>query len=336
MDFDFLRSLADSYPAEDRAALADLARGFERRQQQEILDIAAVAADVSVGSILNLGLEPESDQLVMRAFRLQYPHVAPESLVDYSDVRLPGLANGIKGKYFEVLVEDRLNNGESLGELTLGPGQVARIAESPTQEIWDLEIVNTDDGTVVEALQLKATTSMSYLRRALTDTPDIRVAVPSEIHGVAEEILQTDISNEHMVEAVQRHMGELSEDAVTDALDQSAEWVFDAVPLIPAVLVAVTEGRSVLLGRSSIEQSLRRGARRLGRSALFSTLGATLVALDTGLLSVPGTSAARIAWRRVTNRIAMGEFLQLKTEEIKSSTGPPGTGKIRGLMRQVQ
>ena len=320
MYFDSLRSLADSYSAADRAALAVLARRFAQRQQQEILDVAAVAADVSVDSILNLGLEPESDPLVMRALRLQYPNVAPESLVDSSDDRLEGLAKGIKGKYFEVLVQDRLNNGESLGELTLGPGQVARMLESPTQEGWDLEIVNTDDGSVLEPLQLKATASMSYVGRALADNPDMKVAVPSETDGVAQNILQTGISNEHMEEAVQRHMSELSEDAVTDALHQSAEWVFDAVPLMPAVLVAATEGRLVLLGRSSIEESLQRGAGRLGRSALFSTLGATLVALDAGLLSVPGTSAARIAWGRVTNRIAMGEFLQLKTEEIKSST----------------
>ena len=122
-----------------------------------------------------------------------------------------------------------------------------------------------------------------------------------------------------MQEAVQRQVGELSEDAITDALHQSAEWVFDAVPLVPAVLVAVTEGRHVLLGRSSIEESLQRGTRRLGRSAAFSTLGATLVALDAGLLSVPVTSAARVAWGRVTNRIAMGGFLQSKTEELQVS-----------------
>ena len=321
MDFHTLRSLADSYSTKDRSALAELARHFEHRRQQEILDIAAVATDVSVDSILNLGLEPESDPLVMRAFRLQYPNVAPESLVGAAADRLEGLANGIKGKYFEVLVEDRMNNGKILGELTLGPGQVARIAESPTQEGWDLEIVNTDDGSVIEPLQLKATTYMSSVKRALTDNPGIRVAVPSEIDGVAEEILQTNISDEDMAKAVQRHVGELSEDAATDALHQSAEWVFDAVPLVPAVLVAATEGRRVLIGASSIEESLHRGATRLGRSAAFSTLGATLVAIDAGLLSVPVTSAAKIAWGRVTNRIAMGEFLQSKTEEIHMATG---------------
>ena len=323
-DFHSLRSLAASYSAEDRAALAELARRYEHRRQEEILDLAALAVDVSVDSILNLGLEPESNPLVMRAFRLQYPNVDPESLVGAPEDRLEGLQNGIKGKYFEVLVEDRLNNGESLGELTLGPGQVARIAESPTQEGWDLEIVNTEDGSVVEVLQLKATTSMSYVKRALTDYPDIRVAAPSEIDGVAEDILRTDISDGDMKEAVQRQVDELREDAFTDALQQSAEWAFDAVPLVPAVLVAATEGRSVLLGRSSIEESLQRGARRLGKSGVFTTLGATLVAIDAGLLSVPVTSAARIAWGRLANRIAMGEFLQSKTEEIHVTTAQRG------------
>ena len=324
MDFDSLRSLADSYSTEDRSALADLARRYEHRRQQEILDIAAVAADVAIVTILNLGLEPESDPLVMTAFRRQYPNVNPESLVGASQDRLEGLANGIKGKYFEVLVEDRLNNGESLGELSLGPGQVARVAESPTQEGWDLEIVNTDDGSVVEALQLKATTSMSYVKRALTDYPDIRVAVPSEVDGVAEEILQTDISHDDIEEAVQRQVGELSEDEVTNALHQGAEWAFDAVPLVPAVLVAVTEGRRVLIRSSSIQESLQRGARRLGKSATFSTLGATLVALGAGPLLVPASTAARVAWGRISSRIAMTGFLESKTEEIRISTAQTG------------
>ena len=71
---------------------------------------------------------------------------------------------------------------------------------------------------------------------------------------------------------------------------------------------------------SYLDESLLRGARRLGRSAGFSTLGATLVALDAGILSVPTTTAARIAWARLTNRIASGEYLEMKTLEIREST----------------
>ncbi len=160
-EIDSLQQLALYYPARDRSSLADLANHYRINSQREILEIAAIAADVSPDSILNLGLEPESNQLIREAFRLQYPNVGQEYLVGASEERLSGLANGIKGKYFEILVRDRLNDDESLGELRLGPGQVARLADDPTQEGWDLEIVNLEDGSLVEQIQLKATTSMS-------------------------------------------------------------------------------------------------------------------------------------------------------------------------------
>ncbi|MCH7842515.1 MAG: hypothetical protein IID01_07080 [Chloroflexi bacterium] len=320
-EIDSLQRLAEYYPARDRSSLADLASHYRNKSEQEILEIAAIAADVSANSILNLGLEPESDPRFMESFQLQYPNVNLDSLVGASEERLAGLANGIKGKYFEVLVRDRLNNGESLGELRLGPGQVARLAESPTQEGWDLEIVNVEDGSLVEQLQLKATTSMSYVKTALEKYPDIRVAVPSDIDGVKDEILRTDISDNDLTEAVNRQLGEQSEDALNDMLDQSAEWAFDTIPIVSGILVGLTEGRLVLIGQSSLEESLQRGARRLGRSTAFSTLGATLVALDAGILSVPTTTAARVAWSRVTNRIASGEYLQMKTSEILESIG---------------
>ena len=171
-DHHTLQSLAAEYPAADETELNDLAKKYERRQQYEILDIAAVATDVSADSILNLGLEPESDPLTAEAFLHQYPHADPIS-PDDSLERLEGLANGIKGKYFELLVADHLNRGESLGELTLGPGQIAQIADSPTQAGWDVQIVNEDDGSVIEELQLKATDSMSYIKSALTEYADI-------------------------------------------------------------------------------------------------------------------------------------------------------------------
>ncbi len=162
---------------------------------------------------------------------------------------------------------------------------------------------------------------MSYVKTALDRYPDIRVAVPSEIDGVKDEILRTNISDSDLTEAVDRQLGEQSEDALNDMLDQSAEWVFDTIPILSGIFVALTEGRLVLIGQSSLDESLQRGARRLGRSLRFSALGATLVALDAGVLSVPTTTAAKVAWSRVTNRIASGEYLRMKTLEILESTG---------------
>ena len=53
---------------------------------------------------------------------------------------------------------------------------------------------------------------------------------------------------------------------------------------------------------------------------MFSTLGATLVALDAGVLSIPSAIAAKTAWTRLSNRIAAGEFVESKTDQIRMLT----------------
>ena len=315
---DALQSLAGSYPPPAKATIAELARVYERRNQQEALDVAAIAANVTAAEIVNLGLDPEFDPLLMKAFRLQYPNVDPASLLGSSQSRLEGLANGIKGKYFEVLVEDRLNHGYTLGELRLGVGQVARIAESPTQAGWDLEIVRTDDESTVELLQLKATTSMAYIKQALTNYPDIRIAVPSEVDGLAQDILRTDIAHDDLDFAVRQQVGDLAEGAAPDLIDQVTGFAFDSLPIVPAVLIATIEGRKVILGRSSIEESLQRSVMRMRTATAFSALGATLVAIDAGILSIPATTAVRIAWTRFSNRTAIGILANEKAEELRS------------------
>ena len=321
--FDGLQALAGSYPPLAKAAIAELARDYERRNQQEALDVAAIAANVTAAALLNLGLEPEFDPFLMKAFRLQYPNVDPGSLMGSSQSRLEGLANGIKGKYFEVLVEDRLNHGETLGELHLGVGEVARIAESSTQAGWDLEIVRTHDGSTVELLQLKATMSMAYIKQALINYPDIRIAVPSEVAGLAQNILMTDIAHADLDSAVRQQVGELAEGAVPDLIDQAAGFAFDSLPMVPSVLVATIEGRKVILGRSSIEESLQRSAMRMRKATAFSALGATLVALDAGILSIPATTAVRVAWGRFSNRTATGNLASVKAEELRSIGSRP-------------
>ena len=184
MGHEEIQAVAESYSPQERQSLLGLAAEYRRRNEREVLELGALAADVSADDVLNLGLEPESNPQLVEAFGMQYPNVPIESLRGASEQRLTGLAQGVKGKYFEVLARDRLNDGESVGGLSLEPGQVARLAESPTQQGWDVEIVN-QDGTRDEALQLKATESMSYVKTALDENPDIRVVVPSELEDEA-------------------------------------------------------------------------------------------------------------------------------------------------------
>ncbi|MDE2937636.1 MAG: hypothetical protein OXR67_01770 [Chloroflexota bacterium] len=140
MGYEGLTDLAENYPAASREALMALSTGYQRRNEGEVLELAALAADLSGRHILSLFGEPEPDRQVMEAFRLQYPHVELDSLAGRSEESIEGLVNGVKGKYFEVLVRDRLNAGETVGELRLEAGQGARLALKSNEPGWDLEL----------------------------------------------------------------------------------------------------------------------------------------------------------------------------------------------------
>ena len=161
---------------------------------------------------------------------------------------------------------------------------------------------------------------MAYIKQAFTRYPGIRIAVPSDVDAVSAEILGTDISLESLTAAARDQINEMSEDVFTNILQQGAEAGLDSLPLVPAVMIIATEGRQVLLGHSSLEESFKRGAKRLGESAMFTTLDSMLVALDAGTISIPTITAARIGWKRVVNRIGKGDYMEAKTEEIKQLT----------------
>ena len=312
MGYEKLLVLARSYPPQKRDALFELAQKYRSRDEREVLEVAAIAADVSTDRVVNLGLEPETDPQFKEAFTLQYPNVDIEGLVGASEERLGGLAKGVKGKYFEIRVRDRLNAGERVGELELQPGQTASLAESSTQTGWDLRIEN-EDGSRDELLQMKATESMGYVKRALVEHPDIRVVVPSEIDDRADDILGTDISHRELDNFTQAEIGELSEDFSHEA----TEMAFDSIPYVSMVATGVIEGRNVLTGRSTLRESFRRGAKRMGKAAVYSAIGAALAPTGVG---VPVVIGMRIAEGRVSKRIALVEHLESRTRELERFT----------------
>ena len=322
MGHEEIQALAESYSPQERQSLLGLAAEYRRRDEREVLELGALAADVSADDVFNLGLEPESNPQLVEAFGMQYPNVPIESLRGASKQRLTGLAQGVKGKYFEVLAKDRLNDGESVGELSLEPGQVARLAESPTQQGWDVEIVN-QDGTLDEALQLKATESMSYVKTALDENPDIRVVVPSELKDEAADsaqLISTDISNAFLENEVGDQLGELSESGLENALDEAGELAFDSIPGISLLIIGATEGRKVLTGRATVEEAVRSGRGRMGKAFAFSTIAAAINATPAAPISVPTTVALKIAEGRMSRRVELGEFLEARTAELQQLT----------------
>ena len=308
--------MSSAYPPEDRAALVALAERYRRRNEREILGLAAVASDFSLDDLTTLGLEPDANPQLIEAFQLQYPNVELASLSERSGEALEGFVSGVKGKYFEVLVRDKLNNGETLGELQLELGQVARLAESPTQQGWDLEIIDRQ-GETIEQIQLKATESMSYVRDALEKYPDFRVAVPEELESTSHEILGTGISDSELEEAAEEHIAELSEGAIADALQTAAEFGVDVIPLGSVLFIGVIEGRRYLMGESTLRESMRRGGYRLGPASAYSGIGTALAATGLGLAAIPVVMGLRVAENRVAAQINLGDNLASRTAELE-------------------
>ena len=315
MAYSELAALADRYPQQDRAAVLALAERYRRRNEREILELAAIAADVSLDDVTTLSLEPDANPQLVQAFESQYPNVDPESLVGRSSEELDGFVNGVKGKYFEVLVRDKLNSGETLGELKLGPGQEAVLAQSPTQRGWDLEIID-HHGETVEQIQLKATESMSYVRDALEKYPDFRVAVPEELDSTSYEILGTGISESELEEATEEHIAELSEGVIANAFQTTAEFGVDVIPLGSMLFIGIIEGRRYLMGAATLRESMRRGGKRLGRTSAYSGIGTVLAATGLGLAAIPVVMGLRVAENRVAAQINLGDNLASRTAEL--------------------
>ena len=246
MGYEELTSLSLSYPPAAREDLMDLANGYQRRSEGGILELAAMAADLSTHDIINLDLEPEPDPQVLEALeRLYHPNPIPEDLGERSGESLGGLVSAVKGIYFEVLVRDRLNAGETVGELRLEPGQMARLAVKSNEPGWDLEII--DRNGEVEQLQLKAHEAMGGICKALQEH-DFRVVVAEHIDSTPDEIIGTDVSLKDLTEHTKEQLSEFAEGTVENAVDVAAEAVetaWDIIPLGSGLLIGVTEGAAI-------------------------------------------------------------------------------------------
>ena len=98
MAYEQLKALAAEYPPREPCALLELAARYRRQDEQEILELAALAADVSIDGIWDLGLEPDPDPpLVETLDRLGYSEEYFSSLGGLTESRLSGYVSQVKG-----------------------------------------------------------------------------------------------------------------------------------------------------------------------------------------------------------------------------------------------
>lgn len=91
-------------------------------KKANVLDLAILAANLS--SNIVTAEAALSDPLVVKALSM----TTTRSLADLAanPEALAGALNTAKGKYFELLVAEKLNTGEAIGDLVLKAGQHAK------------------------------------------------------------------------------------------------------------------------------------------------------------------------------------------------------------------
>lgn len=273
-------------------------RRFIKANRESLLDITVAAASAQVA----VGDGPEDiDPLLLKAIHDTNPTLTEKNLFALDGDALQGAVNTAKGKYFEYLVVDRLNQGQQVGPLLLEPGQQAVLAESMTQPGWDLRIED-EHGAVVEYLQLKATDSVSYIRSALERYPDFQILATGEVADSG-LVLDSGITDQEL--RTQVYMGV---DAVDVSLSESFLDHFH--PLLPLAAMALYEGRQLWVGQQSIDGFKLALARRSQRIVVTQTIGAAVYALDGGLLSFPAAIAGGLVFDRTINQAALATSYQ--------------------------
>ena len=308
--------------------IARLQKDYRERREQTLLD--AAAASLSIHSIINadsIDFDAVTPQM-RESFELAFPGKGlNETLSDmasnFDDAQMvSGYMNAWRGKYFEVLVRDRLNDGEHVGDLYLMHGQTAVLAEDLSQPGWDLQIITDDSGAVVTELQLKASESVGYIQGALERYPDIGVLTTDE---VADQIASDLVASSGMSNAeLSDELGSPLEAVADTPLEDVFEGLLQGLPVL---VVAGAEGYMWLSGRQTMERALERSANRLVKTGAAMTAGALVAFAGLGILSAPAAFGTRMGISRYELFARAMRDVRYNIERVRQIGPPASTGK---------
>lgn len=269
------------------------AKRYLHRRRQSLLDITmeTCAAHLQLDQPFD-----ELDPLLQKAINDTNPGITEHHWFELGDDERMGAINAAKGKYFEYLVADRLNDGQQVGDIVLAHDQHAVLAESMTQPGWDMQIVDSH-GDVVSYLQLKATESSGYVQHALGRYPDIQILATSEAahHAYSGHVVLDSGMSDAALQDQLSHAVDITD---TSVAERFADYVS---PLLPLIAIAGMEGYKVALGQSSMEEFTEALAHRGRRLLAVKLAGATVYALGGGLLAIPAAFAGGLWFDRLQN-----------------------------------
>lgn len=316
MDRSKLQSLKNRYRAEGKKYSADSIKKLYdkhiRNREKSLIDSLTAAA--ALGAILyvdKIDLSEISPQMES-AFHMAFPSKSIDSIYDMHGDELTGLVSAWKGKYFEVIVADKLNQGEWVGELHLEEGQVAQLADSVTQPGWDMQILNPD-GSIAHELSLKATDSLSYLKSALERYPDIDILTTDDV------LSNTDAISDHLISSgmYNNDLEEAIVNPISSLMDSPLEDVMEAVlPGLPFVIIALSEGRHVIMGKRSFEKILPNILKRSTKAGISIGAGFLSTFIIPDIFSIAVVAGVRMSLDRFDRMKKTITFIDKKTEII--------------------
>ena len=266
-----------SYEAEDPRQ----PKGKEQpvKVKKRLLDHFVVALTVGISDLQSKSVDP----LLEQAIEATSSRPIEALLADPEAAQ--GAINTAKGKYFELMVEQDMEQGVEYEGLALETNGSVELAEALNQPGWDIQIMDAD-GAVVDVLQLKATDSVAYLRETLEKDPDIQVMATEEVAALEEfegTVIDSGIPN-----------AEITEKVTTDLYGSNPDFLDAFSPLLPLVFILATEGVHVALGKETEQHFAERFSERAKHALTGSAVGAAFVALGFGTLAViPAFLAAR-------------------------------------------
>jgi hypothetical protein len=302
----YLKSSYESFRGRD---VNDLYKHYVQKREKALLDSIAAATAIN-GIFFSDYIDYDKITPEMAdAFQTSFPNLELSDLSKMSEDQLEGIISNWKGKLFEFNVRDNLNAGEMVGDIQLEEGQFAVVADSLNQPGWDLQILNTD-GTIARDLQAKATDSLSYINEAFEKYPDIDIISTSEVAGLNDNLLNSDISNADITNSLVDPMKSLFDSPVENFLE-------DVFPMLPVLIITTTEGRKCIMGKQTAMEGLQSGIKRGTRSAASMGLGALLAWMDFGVFSIGGTFALNYFWSRHEDSNEALKILGKKERELR-------------------
>lgn len=300
--------LQDKYSSYQKVDIKNIYNYYLKQREKALLD-SIIAASAVHGIFLADAIDYDAVTPQMEeAFKLSFPGKELSDLDSISIPELNGIISNWKGKVFELNIRDRLNSGEIIGDIQLQEGQYAVIADSPTQPGWDLQILN-EDGSIATELQAKATDSLSYINSAFEKYPDIGIISTTEVAELDSSLINGGLSNEDLTTSISTPLENL--------FDTTAENIMESIlPGLPLLIITVSEGRHVFMGKKSANDALRNGLTRTARSAVSMGIGGILFWLDAGILSLPTTFGVNYLWNRQIDNKEAVKILERENENL--------------------